>query len=433
MKRFYRVKRLVCFALALAMGWGLLASISQAIAHAPRVKPAQPRKTKAQALRQKPRIQGRQGNQKMTWLIYMAGDNNLEPYIDFNRKQIEREGVPDDINLLLFMCTHRAREPKMAIKAIIKGNRTIVIEKIPNLDSGDRNTLIRAGAWAASFGPKLGISVWDHGFGPMNRRARRGVCYDNTTGHFLADTDVGRAFDIITRRYLKNNLVFAGFDACLMGALEIAAAVKPYAHYMIASEQTIPAVGWPYHLILRAYKRGAKTPEAFARAVVEAYKNYYDPLTQDYTLSVVDLNRCGPLIENVKALTHILLELISKQKNRSVARVIRDAAARTARFDERSYADLCDWYKQLYARADRLECVNPADTRRLVSQLKATLSEGYTALAQCIITSVQGAMHARTRGLLVYLPERYIDRAYLSCQWAQATSWINLLRAYLKA
>ena len=41
-------------------------------------------------------------------------------------------------------------------------------------------------------------------------------------------------------------LSFIGFDACLMGSLEVACAVSPYAEYMIASQETEPASGWPY-------------------------------------------------------------------------------------------------------------------------------------------------------------------------------------------
>ena len=37
-----------------------------------------------------------------------------------------------------------------------------------------------------------------------------------------------------------------GFDACLMGQIEVFGSLYPYSNYMIASEEVIPGYGWSY-------------------------------------------------------------------------------------------------------------------------------------------------------------------------------------------
>ena len=43
-----------------------------------------------------------------------------------------------------------------------------------------------------------------------------------------------------------NKFDWIGFDACLMGMLEVADVLSPYANYMIASEELEAGSGWNY-------------------------------------------------------------------------------------------------------------------------------------------------------------------------------------------
>lgn len=42
-----------------------------------------------------------------------------------------------------------------------------------------------------------------------------------------------------------------GFDACLMGSLEVFTSVQPFAHYAVASQETEPSMGWAYTAFLK--------------------------------------------------------------------------------------------------------------------------------------------------------------------------------------
>ena len=46
-----------------------------------------------------------------------------------------------------------------------------------------------------------------------------------------------------------------GMDACLMGHIEVLAALAPHARYAVASQETEPALGWAYTGFLEALKR----------------------------------------------------------------------------------------------------------------------------------------------------------------------------------
>lgn len=371
---------------------------------------------------------------KLTVMIYMAGDNNLEPYINVNKRWIEHEGVDPDMNMLLFMCTHRANEAKLATKAIVVDHKTTVIERIKGLDSGNKETFIKACEWATQYpSEEYAFILWDHGSGPLNKNASRGICYDNTTGHFLSDSDLYQAFSKISQQYLHGKkLAFIGFDACLMGAVEIASVIKPFTNYMISSEHTIPAVGWPYHFILKSFKEHKNNLNSFiTHDIVSAYQNYYDRISQDYTLSCIDTNKIDPITENINNISQTLSEFLNLQKNQSVSNALSDVSADTTRFDEPAYADLYDWYANILHKISQFTCVKKADTDRLTLRLTLLAKKGLELVKQSVVGAVQGTYFSQAHGMLIYLPERYIDKTYLTTQWAQQTNWLSFLRTYL--
>jgi hypothetical protein len=371
---------------------------------------------------------------KLTVMIYMAGDNNLEPYINVNKRWIEHEGVDADMNMLLFMCTHRTNEPKLATKAIVEDHKTTIIEKIKGLDSGNKETLIKACQWATQYpSDEYAFILWDHGSGPLNKNARRGICYDNTTGHFLTDADLHDAFTTISQQYLHGKkLAFIGFDACLMGAIEIASVIKPFTNYMISSEHTIPAVGWPYHIILKSFKEHKNNLTTFiTHDIVNAYQNYYDHISQDYTLSCIDTNKIDPIIENINNISQTLSDLLNVQKNHSVSDALSDVSTDTTRFDEPAYADLYDWYTHILKKVNSFVCIKKEDTTRLTLRLQLLAKQGIDLVAKAVVAAVQGTYFSQTHGMLIYLPERYIDKTYLTTQWASQTKWLGFLRTYL--
>ena len=61
----------------------------------------------------------------------------------------------------------------------------------------------------------------------------------------MAIDEMKYAFDSFDQR-----LEFVGFDACLMGTVETAYAIKNNVDYLIASEEIEPGTGWNYKKLL---------------------------------------------------------------------------------------------------------------------------------------------------------------------------------------
>ncbi len=82
---------------------------------------------------------------------------------------------------------------------------------------------------------------------------------DDALGKIREATNVAQ-FDIL------------GMDACLMGDIEVAAALAPHAHYMVASQETEPSLGWAYASFLSNLDADpAMDAAGLSKAIVESY------------------------------------------------------------------------------------------------------------------------------------------------------------------
>ena len=113
------------------------------------------------------------------------------------------------------------------------------------------------------------VVLWDHGGGPL-----RGVCFDeedsfnaltldelaDALGRGVSARD-GRPYDIV------------GFDACLMGSLETAMALKGNADWMVASEEIESGAGWDYEPILETMGAEGADARTVAVSICDGYQS----------------------------------------------------------------------------------------------------------------------------------------------------------------
>ena len=72
------------------------------------------------------------------------------------------------------------------------------------------------------------------------------ICFDeNYSFRSLHLTDIEHALQS-SSSLIPNGFEFVGFDACLMGTVETAAMLVPYAKYLIVSQELEPGYGWDY-------------------------------------------------------------------------------------------------------------------------------------------------------------------------------------------
>ena len=111
-----------------------------------------------------------------------------------------------------------------------------------NLDMGDVCTLESFLELALYYAPSehLMVSMWNHGGGPMS-----GMELDENTDNAISVPEyVDFTEALFNARGKKTDIL--GFDVCLLGNLEVALNVAPYADYMVASAETEPGTGWFY-------------------------------------------------------------------------------------------------------------------------------------------------------------------------------------------
>ncbi|MBO6112951.1 MAG: hypothetical protein J6P45_07895, partial [Lachnospiraceae bacterium] len=163
------------------------------------------------------------------------------------------------------------------------------------------------------------LVLWDHGGGPAGGFGGDDRGKDEDT-YITADQLTRSLSDAKSEinkdtsvSYNKNfeKLAFLGFDACLMGNLETAMALEPYAKYLFASEDLEPGLGWDHRGYVEEmfYSNTARQvsgytgsstyePENIDLTVRDiGYKlvtdniNYYNELKIQSTMSVISLNK----------------------------------------------------------------------------------------------------------------------------------------------
>jgi hypothetical protein len=125
----------------------------------------------------------------------------------------------------------------------IIGNADDVLYRDSDADMGRKETLEEFLAWTHNnFSAERKILVfWDHG------AAYDGFGVDEASKSQLSLSDISNAF-----AETNSSFDMIGYDACLMGALEVAKAMQPYGRLMIGSEETEPGSGWMYETWIRA-------------------------------------------------------------------------------------------------------------------------------------------------------------------------------------
>ncbi|MBU7047183.1 MAG: hypothetical protein HXS54_12190 [Theionarchaea archaeon] len=209
-----------------------------------------------------------------TVMVYMDGDNNLESAALDDLNELESAGSTTDVNIVVqidripgysaadgdWTTTRRyyvTTDPGGYNSTIV----STMISDLGELNMGNPTTLIDFVNWAQTNYPAdyYLLVLWDHGDGWKTRSAQifqkgpltkvekrepvKGICYDDTNSDYLTTPDIDTALSTITGGG-TTPIDVIGFDACLMGMLEIDYEVSPYGLYFVGSEESVPFDGW---------------------------------------------------------------------------------------------------------------------------------------------------------------------------------------------
>lgn len=384
-----------------------------------------------------------------TLMVYLDADNDLERPMMRNLEEMTKVGSTAAVNLIVLA----ARSPR--------GDGLYTNERVANLGNWSGAKLLRVekgrlrelADWgAADMGEpavlsrflktvttaypaeRYGLILGDHGMA----WAGAAVAESSDSDSLALDEIAGALRDAKS----IGRLELIGFDACVMGSLEVARTLAPVARYLVASEEIEPADGWDYASLLAAL---TGTPSmdgaAFGRVIVDSYRDYFAKASvhelkekaKAVTLAVIDLDRIGALDTAVAGL--------GSGAGSLVARAGHDGWVRIAHARGES---------EEYGRTAAVSGVAPPgsevyDLRHLAENLKKHAADKASAAAadavlgaldKAVIYGVHGEARPHAGGLSIFFPPDEATLAvrsknsYNETTFAQANHWYPFLKAY---
>lgn len=280
------------------------------------------------------------------------------------------------------------------------------------VDSGNKDTLVEFATWAIQTYPadKYVLILSDHGAGwsggwndndPVEGSSFSMQNIDDALGEIIAATGID-AFELV------------GFDACLMGQLEVMSGIAPHARFAVGSEETEPSLGWAYASFLSDLSQNPHMNGGdLARSIVGSYltgdfritddaarkvfaggnysaESVVSDLLQESTLTAIDLTKIQPLNA---ALNQLALAL---------ADVDQEAVAQA-----RSYAQS---YENVFGDEVPPSFIDLGNFARLLDaeladpNISAAVADLQNALSDAVIGEMHGDGLPGSSGLTIYFP-----------------------------
>lgn len=235
------------------------------------------------------------GSDVATVMVYLLG-SNLESdggYASNDLGEMLAADFGDNLNLIVMTGGAKEWQNENISSSTcqywqIKDGELISLESdIGKISMTDSDTLSTFISYAASEYPadRYALICWDHGGGTMDGYGSDEYFEDDALNlDDIAEAlgDAGVLFD------------FVGFDACLMGTVETAYMLEPYADYLIASEEIEECDGWYYTdwLTELGSNPSISTVDLGVKIIDDFVESYQDDTYELVaTLSIVELRQ----------------------------------------------------------------------------------------------------------------------------------------------
>ena len=352
-----------------------------------------------------------------TFMVFLNGDNNLDSAAvdDFN--EMAQVGSDGRLNIVAQLDRRGNGTTK---RYLIGKNDTVNSNPVQTLgeqNMGDPKVFADFIVWAEQNYPAdhYLLVIWDHGDGwrseqqkiaqaEANLRSKgavaelgmKAVSHDETDDDVLYTHEVDHAL----RRAVDQTgtkLDIVGFDACLMGMIEVAYEIRGSADFMVGSEETEPRDGWPYDTILTDLSTSfaARTPRNLAKIIVQRYGESYGS-NGDQTQAAYDLHQISAVTDAISAFvtTHNSLSQADKEWSQVGA-----ARSNTEEFHDKCVefskcwgVDIGDFAKETAGR------VGNADVQ------EALVGLAFSTTTKFVIANYHGSDHPDAFGVAVYFP-----------------------------
>ncbi len=287
------------------------------------------------------------------------------------------------------------------------------------MDMADADSLADFIAWGLTEikAKKYSLILWNHGMG-----AAGGYGYDEKSGNSLSLRELGRSLSEGTKRG-KASFELIGFDACLMATVETAAAVEPFARYMVASQEVEPSHGWDYSAFFS--KLGATSGldgAEIGRIIADTYQAQAAKSGTDslLTVSVLDLAAIPAL--------SIALDTAAADFQRLNAK--RSAALREK---TREYGDERSG-RASSGMVDLIQLLQALESER-GSKKTASLA---AAAKAAVAYSASGKGRSGAGGISIFFPQAgrnssVKENARYAAEGASSEAWSDYLQSYRSA
>jgi hypothetical protein len=365
-----------------------------------------------------------EAGQSWTILVYMAADNNLEPFALQDLAEMAAVGSTDAVHVVA-QIDRSAGYSAQAIgnlpnftgtkRLLVRQGSLDVLDTLGQVDSGSGATLADFITWGMTTFPadRTALVLWDHGGGWY------GYGQDEAAGSIIRPEALRNAIAQGLGGASSARLALVVFDACLMGTFEIANMLKPYAEYMLASEEVVPGHGLDYRALAGLAADPTLPPPTVARALVDGYveQSAANRDLASITMSVTDLYALGELEAALQNLSTIGGMPLPAAKATSAGRA--RAAARSFGNQGQTpgvMVDVVDFAARLAAMDG---AYGPSSTAIAAGVQRAVLYETH------------GPSRAGSHGLSVYFPQQLHDADPTYEQIMDVAAWRAFLYAYL--
>jgi len=376
---------------------------------------------------------------KWTYMVYIAGDNNLATAAINDINEMETVGSTDDVNVIVQVEYSPIYTPNMPTSTlrgkITKDYNTKFIgsqfSSIGERDMGSKTELTDFIKWATTNYPAdhYALVLWDHGAGWKTLRQTRGVTRgaieDQSAGSFMSLPDLAAAV-----RDSGATIDIVNFDACLMAMYEVAYEFKGLAKYMTFSEETEPGAGDPYDTILKALT-ATPTMSALdlAKLIPQKFKEFYQVSDRTpVTKSSIDLTYIEQLHGQITDLSDLFVQNIGLERS-----YIQIARRNAVTYEYPTNIDLGDFVTRVAAQT------NNANIKNKIQEINQTLDS--LVISNQTYSPTANDPKLQSTGLAIFVPERSEITADDLTQYAQlaintpdnraSTTWGDLVNALI--
>lgn len=319
--------------------------------------------------------------EKLTLMVYMAADNDLESEAIANLKQMEHSDF-DRMNVLvlldraeeydrtngdwtdtrLFEVTHDSTNSNYIVSERL-GCPILGLSKKEQteLNMASYTVLRNFITFAKSEyeAEKYALIIWGHGTGwrYASGEGTRAVAIDDKTNTYMSVIDEGKAVRDM-------NLAVIGFDTCFGGTIENLYELKNASAYTVASPSITPSHGWNYTKLLEDLSQSNFSESEIARIMAES---------SSAKTSVYDNAKLSDVFNCVESFSEALSDSITSNETR------QDILEKLLSVKSYPYSSFpCDMFLDIYSMADQFTSSQNSFVVQNARTLKSTLNNAGT-------------------------------------------------------